>query len=369
MSDRRSGSSTHRAGKEPEEGVALRLGRDHGEEIESLASSLGATGGGRTRLSEVLADLNRSAAVTRVPASAAHWGFRWDDEDMRSQRWWPHGVTSSADRDDTGVYDGRRVVLASWAAKEFAGLYQGARISVVDLERLRYRHVLLVETLPRGDGSVDVRPLEVPVGGIVWHGSFLHVAAATRGLRTFRLDDLMRVGDLGDQDHLAVAVGSLGYRYLLPARFSYDAIGEERGEPLGYSCLSLAHEESPACLVAGECGRARGTPRLMELPIDPATSLPAVSDDGTARPLCVVEGVEDLRGAAVVDGQWYLASGGRYFRGSLYVGQPGALRRNARVLPAGVRDLASWPSQDELWSLSQNPGRRFVFAMKRARFD
>jgi hypothetical protein len=51
----------------------------------------------------------------------------------------------------------------------------------------------------------------------------------------------------------------------------------------------------------------------------------------------------------------------------LYVGRPGAFRRHARVLPVGVEDLAYWPSRDELWTLSEYPGRRFVLAMERSR--
>jgi hypothetical protein len=39
------------------------------------------------------------------------------------------------------------------------------------------------------------------------------------------------------------------------------------------------------------------------------------------------------------------------------------------VLPVGVEDLSYWPSEDRLWSLSEYPGRRFVFAMDRARLD
>ena len=353
-----------------ERGVRLPPEAAHAEEIEALAASLSATGGGRIRLSELLADLNRSASVARVPAPAAHWGFQWDEEDVRSQRWWPQGITTSADHDESEVYDGRRVVMTSWYSKEFHGLHMGTRVTVVDLERLRYRHVLLVEAFTRGDGSVDVRPVEVHAGGIVWHGRHLHVAATARGILTFRVDDLMRVGDLGDQDRLARTTGSFGYSYLLPVRFSYTGLADPGHEPMRYSFLSLARANAQAHLLAGEYGRARRTTRLLDFSIDPATSLLRLSADGAAHPLSVDQGVEGMQGATKVDQRWYLnSSAGRYWRGSVHVGCPGSFRRCARMLPVGVEDIAYWPSQDELWSLSEYPGRRHVFAMKRSSFD
>jgi len=38
-------------------------------------------------------------------------------------------------------------------------------------------------------------------------------------------------------------------------------------------------------------------------------------------------------------------------------------------LPVGPEDVTYWPSTDLLWSLTEYPGRRFVFAIKRAQFD
>ncbi|WP_460869933.1 hypothetical protein [Nocardioides pakistanensis] len=352
-------------------GVHLRRSEERGDRIERLVASLSSGGGGRVGLDGVLADLNRTATVVRVPGAAAHWGFRWDDEDNRSRRWWPQGITTSADHDESEVYDGRRVVMTSAYSKELDGLHKGSRISVVDLsdERPRYRHVLLVDVVTRDDGEVDVRPLKVHAGGIVWHGEHLHVAGTARGISTFRLDDVVRVGALGDRDRLGVGQGSFGYRYLLPVRFTYDAFADDGHERMRYSFLSLVREPSGPRLVAGEYGRRGRTTRLVDFEIDPVTSLLAASEEGHAHPLSLSpEGLEGMQGATVVDGRWYVTtSAGPYLRGSMYVGRPGAFSRRARVLPVGVEDLTYWPSRDELWSLSEYPGRRFVFAMPRAR--
>jgi hypothetical protein len=352
-------------------GVHLRRSEERTAHVEALASALTGHGGGRVGLGGVLSGLNRTSRPARVPAPAASWGFRWDDEDTHSRRWWPQGITTTADRGVTEAYDGRRLVLTSWYSKDLAGVHKGSRITVVDLSEdpPRYRHVLLVDTFTRDDGVVDVRPLKVHAGGIVWHGDHLHVAGTARGISTFRLGDVLRVGALGDRDRLGVGTGSFGYRYLLPVRFTYDAFAEDGHERMRYSFLSLDRTGVEPRLLAGEYGRNGATTRLVDFALDATTSLLRVSEEGHAHPLSLSHGVEGMQGATVVDGRWYVtASAGRYLRGSLYVGRPGAFRRHARVLPVGVEDLAYWPSRDELWSLSEYPGRRYVLAMDRARF-
>jgi hypothetical protein len=352
-------------------GVHLRRSTARAVEVDALAAALSAAGGGRAGLSGVLSDLNRTATAVRVPARAAKWGFRWDTQDARSPRWWPQGITTSADRDDSEVYDDRQVVLTSWYSKDIGGLHKGSRITVVDLAegRPRYRHVLLVDVFTRDDGRVDVRPLKVHAGGIVWHGDHLHVAGTARGISTFRLDDVMRVGSTGDPGRLGVGTGSFGYRYLLPVRFTYDALADEGHELMRYSFLSLDRGSAEPRLVAGEYGRRGRTTRLVYFGINPADALLRLSEEGHARPLSLSpEGLEGMQGAAVVNGRWYVTtSAGPYRRGSLYVGRPGDFRRRGRVLPVGVEDIAYWPSRDELWSLSEYPGRRYVFAMDRSR--
>jgi hypothetical protein len=355
-------------------GVHLRRTADRETAVRAVTDALAAAGGARVGLDGVLADLDRRARVVRVPASAAHWGFTWDAEDGRSTRWWPQGVTTSADHDTSETYDGRRLVLTSWYSKRVDGVGKGSRISVVDLSDARaprYRHVLLVEAVTDEDGRPGLRPLRLHAGGLVWHGPHLHVASTARGIAVARLDDIVRVGDPGRRDVLGLGEGTFGYRYLLPVRFTYDGVAEEGHEPMRYSFLSLGRSGGSTRLVAGEYGRRGATTRLVELAVDPTTMLLGDAEDGVAHPRSLVDsGIEGMQGVAVVDGRWYVsASAGRYRRGSLHVGRPGAFARRPRVLPVGVEDLAYWPSRDELWSLAEYPGRRYVFAVPRARVD
>ena len=320
-------------------------------------------------------DLNRRADAVRVPAPAAEWGFRWDHADMTSRRWWPQGITTSADATADGLVDGRSILVTSAYSHEVDGLGKGARLSFVDLTdtgAIRYRHVLLVEPFLRDDGAVDVRPVTLHAGGIVWHGDHVHVAGTARGFSSFRLDDILRV-PANDASRIGVrdsTVDVFGYRYVAPVRFTYDARAS-RGLPrMRYSFASLDRSTTPHELVAGEYGRGEQTSRLVRYEIDPTTSLLRADVDGACHPSVLEEGgVPGMQGAAVVDGTWFVTtSRGRFRLGSLWVGEPGHLVERRRQLPVGPEDITYWQQRDELWSLSEYPGARYVFGMSRRRF-
>src|SRR5680860_212214 len=123
-------------------GVHLVRADERVDEVSALASRLG----GRVGLEGVLADLNRTAAVTTVPGKAPVWGFTWNAEDNRSQRWFPQGITTSADPGETEQISGRKLVCTSWYSQDIGGLNKGARVTFVDVtspSAPRYRHVLL----------------------------------------------------------------------------------------------------------------------------------------------------------------------------------------------------------------------------------
>ena len=341
-------------------------------EIDALADLLG----GRVGLDGVLGDLDRRARRGFAPGLAARQAVTWDREDRRTTRWWPQGISTSADASDTETVGGRRVVVVSWYAKETEGEPpQGSRLTFLDLDTRRYRHVLLVTPSLAPDGSVHLEPLRVHAGGLVWCGPWLHVAATGRGFLTCHVDDLLHVPDdraSGDVSRLAVdgdRVSSFGYRYLLPVRFSHLAGTEEGHERLRYSCLSLDRGATPPELVVGEYGRGTKTRRLVRFALDADSLLPAAGEDGLSRPLVLDErGVRGTQGAAVARGDWFLTvSHGPRKPGSVYVGEPGAFRRRRWATPMGPEDITYWPSTDTLWSVTEHPRRRWVFAMRRSR--
>jgi hypothetical protein len=165
-------------------------------------------------------------------------------------------------------------------------------------------------------------------------------------------------------------VGAFGYRYVLPVRFTYDARTGSGHPRMRYSFASIDRSATPHQLVAGEYAHGRGTTRLVRYDVDPETSLLRTAPDGRTLPASLDDaGVFGMQGATVVDGTWFVTtSRGRYRLGSLWVGRPGALREHRRQLPVGPEDITSWPERDELWSLSEYPGARYVYAMPRAHF-
>ncbi|WP_205471303.1 hypothetical protein [Nocardioides sp. SYSU D00038] len=342
-------------------------------EVDALAELLG----GRVGLDVLLGDLDRRGRRTLAPGRAVHRAWTWDRHDRRDPRWWPQGVSTSADADDPAVA-GRQLVLVAWYAKELPGDpagHQGSRVTVLDLASRRYRHVLLVVPVLR-DGAVHLEPLRVHAGGIAWVGPHLHVAATARGLVTCRLSDLLRVPDdlSGSRRRLGVhdgRVSTYGYRYVLPVRFAYRARADEGLERLRYSFLSLDGSTSPPSLVAGEYGNARQTRRLARFPLEPGTGLLATDDDGSTRPLALEEeGVVRMQGVAARDETYYVTtSHGPWVPGSVHVGRPGAWRRHRWAVPMGPEDIAWGPGHDTLWSTTEHPRRRWVVALRRSWFD
>lgn len=304
-------------------------------------------------LSDLLGSLDRQARDSRagrVLGRAVERAVTWDAADRRDERWWPQGVTTSADAAGSGRVSGRELVVTSWYSK--AG--DGVRLSFLDLDALRYRHVRLVRPVREPDGTLRLEPLGVHAGGIVWAGGHLHVAATGRGFFSAGLDDLVhRDGDL-----------------VLPVRAHFRAGVTGTGPGLRFSFLSLDRSTDPPSLLAGEYGRGTRTTRLATFALDPDTFLPAADDGGTSRPTSIVDaGLRQMQGAALVGGRLHVVtSRGPHLPGTVHVGGPGRWRRFRCATPMGPEDLAYWPQTGRLWCQSEHPGRRWVFSMRADRF-
>lgn len=366
----------------PPDTSGIRLERTQGtrELVDGLARSLERVG-----LRGVLDNLNRRAQRVTVPAVAAVEGFAWQPDDRRSLEWYPQGITTSADAfaidtiqgGTSGDVGGRRVIVTSWYAKpRHRRPSKGVRLTFVDYSdetRPRYRHVLLVEPFLDAAGEVDYRPVVVHAGGIVWYGGYIYVAGTERGLRVFEIDDLTAVPA---HRHARRSIGrrhdggyaAFGYRYVLPQSFAYSAWWAEGLEPMRYSFLSL--DRAAHHLVAGEYGRDGASTRLVHFALDPATGLLSTHDDGHCWPLELLSAqVERMQGAAYVEGGYAITcSQGRTSRGDLWTGRPGELTRHRGVLAIGPEDITYWPARQQLWTLTEWPTRRWVYAIDSRRW-
>jgi hypothetical protein len=329
-------------------GVHLRRTDENVTEIVALTDRYG----GPVGVPGVLAALDRTARRVAVPGRAVDWGLQWEPEDLAAPDWWPQGVTNSA---HVPGFDERRLLVTSWYAKGD----RGSRITVLDLETLRYRHVLLVvPTIRRG--RVRLEPLTVHAGGVVWCGPYLHVAGTRRGLFTCRMEDIVAVEPSRE---------TFGLGFVLPVRFAYDAAGDE--DQMRYSFLSIDRSGEVPHLVAGEYARGDMTRRFVRYPLDPDSLQLHAEEDGTSRPVSFDDrGVGHMQGAAIVRGRYHVTSSrGRWKLGAMHVGEPGAFRTHRQAMPVGPEDLCYRGDDDLFWSLSEYPTRRFVFCMRRGTFE
>ena len=251
--------------------------------------------GRRVGIAGVLANLNRQAVRVPVPGRAVEWGFRWNDADGATERWWPQGITTSADASDAEDIDGRRLLMTSWYSKAVAA-QQPAAAGSASSTSTPWSTGTCCSSYPSGRrrGPSSSRPLLVHAGGLVWCGPYLHVAGTRRGLFSCLVDDIIRVHDLDRH--------AFGYRYVLPVRFAYDA-ARERGRgadalllPLPRPRVAAAARWSRASTAAAEMTR-----RLVRYPLDPETHHLAAHEDGTSRPVWLDErGLGHMQGACVV---------------------------------------------------------------------
>ncbi|WP_310528301.1 hypothetical protein [Nocardioides sp.] len=357
------------------QGVHLQRTDENVREIAALAAVLGEPVG----LDGLLGDLKYRARRSRIPARllgrAVSDAYTWDSYDQRDERWYPQGISTSADASDTEDIDGRKLLVTTWYSSGKDGVKRGSRVTFLDLETLKYRHVLLVNPVFDDEGTLKLRPMNIHAGGIVWAGPYLHIAATRRGFVTARVDDIMRVAEEDSHpDELGVdgqRVSSYGHRYVLPVRFTYKAFTDDGHQQLRYSFVSMDRRSDPPALIAGEYNPGTAPNRLARYPLDPTTWQLATGDDGFSRPLEVDEGgVVRMQGAALAAGRYHVTvSHGPWMPGSIYAGSSGHLRPKRFALPMGPEDLAYWPSTDRLWSLTEHPRRRWIVSMKRSAFD
>jgi hypothetical protein len=360
------------------EGVHLQRTDDNEREIAALSAVLGPPAGLDGLLSDLKYRIRPARVLPRLLGRAVRDAWRWDAYDDRDPNWYPQGISTSADSSDTEVIgaDGRRVLVTTWYSTGRDGIKRGSRVTFVDLDTLEYRHVLLVVPVLDEAGVLQLRPMRIHAGGIVWAGPWLHVAATSRGFVTARVDDIMRVG--GDDDHPdeigvdGTRVASFGHRYVLPVRATYQAFTDEGHEKLRYSFMSLDRRSDPPALVAGEYAYAPdATTRLARYPLDAETWQLTAGEDGISRPLSLDHGgVRQMQGVVLADGRHHVSiSRGPWMPGTMAAGQPGSMRVRRWAVPMGPEDLAYWPSTDRIWTVTEHPRRRWIVSVDRRWFD
>lgn len=319
-------------------------------------------------LAQVLANLNRSARDEgkMVPGSpgAQLLSFRWDSTDDNVDWWIPQGISGSADAHPSGNINGKELIVASWYYKQ--SLHSGStgkkgvRISLADLSNsndVRYRHLLLVE--PKlNNGTPDFAAVNIHAGGIVWIGSKLYVADTSQGFRVFDMNRIFEVDTsksvIGYSSQDGLHYAGL-YRYAIPqiGRYSHSSACTPR-----FSFVALDRSISPPNLISGEYTSSNIYGRLFRWPLANDKLAAAVSFPSEAW----YAGQSHLQGAVAHNGVWWLSSseppsnGGDLYR----VTSKGSTTFPWNEWP---EDLMYDTSRNQIWSLSEGDGARWVFSV------
>lgn len=371
-------------------GAAAPPGPDAAADVTMSWSTTGSGGIDldKADLGEVFTKANRKATYgsdCKVSGLKANPQVRWclQSDDNASANWWPQGVTSDSDASDSEDWEGHHGLMVSWYHKGD----KGARITLLDTQTKKYRHLLLV--VPDGEGSYA--PLSLHAGGIVWYGDQLYVADSYEGVRVFDLNTIWDLtedpnGDVTDSDKIG-KVGDTyyghGYRYMVPqsGRWQSPEVADKRcstSGPIHNSWMSLDRAASPHRLVIGEfCSRTEdSTPGRVTawdmdgLKIDADADGVATADNVARLPAVngAAHGANAQGGATTGGGDWFFSvSRGSNAAGDLYRHQwtaDGWQQQGRKSTPQGNEDL-SFRYRDSkrlMYSVSEYPDHRIIFA-------
>ncbi|KAK2794363.1 hypothetical protein FQN52_008722 [Onygenales sp. PD_12] len=319
---------------------------------------------------DVLADTNHANPDSSPEVSNLVSSYTWENvdgyDDVNTLKWYPQGITTTADASESGDYDGDVVHLVSWHSDDYDGGKRGPRISFVNMNDgadRAYRNALLVEPTAGGD-TPDFKALDgLHAGGIVWYGDLLYVAWTTGGFRVFDLKHIYQVS-IGDGNGLVDGeYQAFNYKYVIPQVRTYDYIPKDGVKGFHFSFASL--DRTSNTLVTGEYFKDTTPNRLINFNLDTSTNLLQVNDDGIATASLGVEHeIVKIQGGITINEKYYLTQSG----GSLWTfSWLGGEKENADVFPSIPEDL-SYQAGYGLWSLMEVPGKRHVVAFDADKF-
>ncbi|GAB3434048.1 hypothetical protein [Flindersiella endophytica] len=321
----------------------------------------------------VVGDGNRVATRCTPSASNVVIGFCWNSGDAGTPDWYPQGVTTTADAYTEGTYEGSTAVVVSWYDHLEDSIDKGVRLSFVDWSNTAsptYRHVLLVEPYTDSAGRPNFRPVNVHAGGMFWYGYYLYVADTSNGFRVFDLRHLWQV-TTGNESLIGRqpdgTYQAFNYKYVLPQSFRYLRSTAGGYTNLTFSFASLDRSSTPDSVVVGEYANPGSGTRLVRFPIDYTNRLLTTSSDGYAHGTQAYQvDVTSMQGAVSINNKYLLStSDGDSNKGDLGEFTPGgSVVMNTDVLAIGPEDFSYWPDRGQVWTASEHPNQRNVYAFR-----
>lgn len=325
---------------------------------------------------------------TGIPTTLDPTGFCWDDRDdgWDNATWRPQGISGSWDAQPDGLWENRRVAVASWHGPQATDTF--ARLTFVDLtgSALKFRDVLLVVPV-RSGSTVTFRTFDWNhADGVVWYGNTVLVANGGR-LHAFRLNHLWAMdrsaedvghGPAGDQ-----AASARWHRYALPMVGEYyPEYTPAPGAPY-VGCTSITgvrpcmnaisldrRGSARDSMVSAEyVGPNQAGGRAFRWPMDYLTALPALGADGKVH-------AEEAFTSPIWHMQGVASDGANWFLSGTCAGGVGtcvhkaaanqAPSQKARVY-GGLENLSYQPAVGgqaaRLWGINEGE-ERFVFSVK-----
>lgn len=287
-----------------------------------------------------------------------HVGFTWEKGDAVTKDWRPQGIAGIA-------RNGRKWLVVSWYARK-PHEEKGCRISfvdVTDMDKIRYRHVLLVE--PAADAYLFQGIEGLHAGGLAVLGDNLFVPDTGRGLRIFNLQKIFpAVADPGKKNcgFLDGKALACDYRFFMPQEDFQKLRVEGNGVPR-FSFLSVDWTGDSPRLLSGNFHRDADGYRNA-----PSTLIWWKVVDGrvTGEVERLLLDYSNIQGAAVSEGQLFLScSWGKNRKDTqlIVLDKAGGNEKIHSSWPLGAEDFHRAKTSDNLWCLTEHEGMRMVFAI------
>ena len=324
-------------------------------------------------VSTVVKDGNRTAATCSAPASNRLTSFCWKSTDNTVDYWVPQAITTTGDAASNGTYDGATAIAVAWYDNGTYLRDRGVRVSFIDYSNpsaISYRHVLLVEPTTDTNGRASFGKVDQHAGGMFWYGDYLYLAATDGGFRVFDMRHIYKTSTTNDAAIGVQPDGSYqayGYQYVLPQVFRYNRSVTGGYRELTYSFASLDRTTTPPSIVVGEYANPGTGTRLVRFPTDEASHMLTASSDGFVHGVQAYDvSVTSMQGAASLNGKYYLStSDGKSNKGDLATFVPGgSVTMHTDTLPIGTEDMSYWKSKNQLWSLAEYAGKRYIYAVR-----
>ncbi|KAL2360127.1 hypothetical protein RJZ56_007016 [Blastomyces dermatitidis] len=326
---------------------------------------------------QVLATTNHRNPDSSPDVKHTLQAFTWEDvdgyDDVNTRKWYPQGITTTADATDTGDYEGDVATLISWHSDNYNDGKRGPRISFINMNKgaeRAYRNILLVRPTEGGSKPNFEALSGLHAGGIAWYGHYLYVVATTGGLLVFDLRHIYEVA-IGD------GIGRVGneyqahnYRYVLPQVRAYKWQPKEGVKNLHFSFVGLDKTSNPPSsnvhpsLVTGEWFPS-GPGRLTHWDLDESSHLLKVDGDNIATASRAVQhSLTKIQGSIMINNKYFLTqSGGSLWTFTWEDGQEGY-----KDVFSGVPEDLSYQKGYGLWAQMEMPGNRHVVALDLEKF-